>query len=148
MHVALDTNVLAYASGVNDFERKRIANAVLKKLPPDSTFIPVQALGELFHALLTKAGLSAVSAKTIVLKWWDQYSVLETSAAVLLAAMELSADHRLRIWDAIMIAAAASAGCRVLLSEDLQDGFTWSGVTVVNPFAKIPNDLLTEALNP
>lgn len=148
MHVALDTNVLAYASGLNDFERKRIANAVLKKLPPESTFIPVQALGESFHVLLTKAGLSGVSAKTIVLKWWDQYSVLETSAAVLLAAMELSADHRLRIWDAIMIAAAASAGCRVLLSEDLQDGFTWNGVTVVNPFAKSPNDLLTEALNP
>jgi len=148
MHVALDTNVLAYASGINDFERKQIANAVLKKLPPDSTFIPVQALGELFHVLLAKAGLSAVDAKTIVLKWWDQYSVLETSAAVLLAAMELSADHRLRIWDAIMIAAAASAGCRVLLSEDLQDGFTWNGVTVVNPFAKSPNDLLMEVLNP
>ncbi len=148
MHVALDTNVMAYASGINDFERKQIANAILKKLPPDSTFIPVQALGELFHVLLTKAGLSAVSAKTIVLKWWDQYSVLETSAAVLLAAMELSADHRLPIWDAIMIAAAASAGCRVLLSEDLQDGFTWNGVTVVNPFANDPNDLLTEALNP
>ena len=26
-------------------------------------------------------------------------------------------------------------GFRLLLSEDLQDGFTWRGVTVANPFA-------------
>ena len=27
------------------------------------------------------------------------------------------------------------AGCRLLLSEDLHEGFTWAGVTVVNPFS-------------
>ncbi|WP_205963481.1 PIN domain-containing protein [Roseicella aquatilis] len=30
---------------------------------------------------------------------------------------------------------AAEAECRLLLSEDIQDGFTWRGVTVRNPFA-------------
>ncbi|TIP50920.1 MAG: PIN domain-containing protein, partial [Mesorhizobium sp.] len=35
--------------------------------------------------------------------------------------------------------------CRLLLSEDLQDGFTWGGVTVVNPFAS-PRHALLDAL--
>ena len=39
-------------------------------------------------------------------------------------------------------AVAADAGCRLLLSEDLQDGFTWRGVTVVDPFADKPHPLL------
>ena len=45
------------------------------------------------------------------------------------------------------MAAAASAGCRLLLSEDLHDGFTWNGVTVINPFVPEPNALLAELLD-
>ena len=49
-------------------------------------------------------------------------------------------------WDAVILSAAADASCRLLLSGDLQDGFTWSGVTVANPFAKRPHPLLTALL--
>ena len=146
MRIALDTNVLAYAGGLNDSERRTKAVTLLAKLAQDSILIPVQALGELFHVLVTKAGVSGAVAKTTVLKWRDQYSLIETSQTVLLAALELSTEHRLRIWDSIMIAAAASADCRLMLSEDLQNGFTWHGVTVANPFSKTPHELLTEAL--
>ena len=146
MRVALDTNVLAYAIGLNDAARKNAADELLRKLPPENVFLPVQALGELFHVLVTKAKVKSAGAKIIVLKWCDQYPLVETSQAVLLAAMELASEHHLRIWDAIMMSAAASAECRVLFSEDLQHGFTWNGVTVVNPFAKKPHELLAEAM--
>ncbi|HZC22176.1 MAG TPA: VapC toxin family PIN domain ribonuclease, partial [Candidatus Binatia bacterium] len=49
-------------------------------------------------------------------------------------------------WDAIILSAAAEAGCRLLLSEDLQAGFTWNGVTVANPFAAKKHELLAELL--
>jgi predicted nucleic acid-binding protein len=52
----------------------------------------------------------------------------------------------LRIWDAVILAAAASAGCRLLLSEDMQEGFTWNGVTVTNPFSAKKHRLLEELL--
>ena len=42
---------------------------------------------------------------------------------------------------------AAQAGCRLLLSEDLQEGFTWGAVTVVNPFSSQRHALLN-ALSP
>ena len=35
---------------------------------------------------------------------------------------------------------------RLLLSEDLQDGFTWRGVTVANPFSASPHPLLAGLL--
>lgn len=55
MKVAVDTNVLAYAEGINDAAKKDIALDVLQTLLPESTFIPVQALGELFAVLVRKA---------------------------------------------------------------------------------------------
>jgi predicted nucleic acid-binding protein len=57
-------------------------------------------------------------------------------------AYELSVRHDIHIWDAIVLSAAASANCRLLLSEDLQTGFTWSGVTVANPFSEPKHALL------
>lgn len=64
----------------------------------------------------------------------------------MLAATDLALDHGLAIWDAVIFAAAAEVGCRLLLSEDLQDGFTWRGVSVVNPFAERRHPLLDAAL--
>ena len=73
------------------------------------------------------------------------FPLIDTSSSVLLAAMALAKDHQLGIWDAVMLSAAADAACRLLLSEDLQEGFTWRGVTVTNPFVS-PRHPLLEAL--
>jgi hypothetical protein len=40
----------------------------------------------------------------------------------------------------------AAGRCRLLLSEDLQEGFTWSGVTVTNPFSTSRHPLLEAML--
>jgi predicted nucleic acid-binding protein len=69
--------------------------------------------------------------------------LIETSAEVLFGAADLATDHQLSIWDAVILSAAAEGGCRLLLSEDLQEGFTWNGVTVTNPFAPKRHELLT-----
>jgi predicted nucleic acid-binding protein len=45
-----------------------------------------------------------------------------------------------------MLAVAAEGSCRLLLSEDLQDGFSWRGVTVANPFAAVRHPLLAAML--
>jgi predicted nucleic acid-binding protein len=58
----------------------------------------------------------------------------------------LACDHQFEIWDALIVSTAAEAKCRLLLSEDLHDGFVWRGLTVVNPFAKRRNPLLDAVL--
>jgi predicted nucleic acid-binding protein len=147
MRVALDSNFLLYSTGINDPQRAGTARDVLDRLSPDHTFIPVQVLGEVFRVLTRKAKLDPAVARTVVVELRDAYPLLETTPAILLAALDLSVDHQVSIWDGVIVACAAAADCRLLLSEDLQDGFTWQGLTVVNPFAKKPNDLLTAAFN-
>jgi predicted nucleic acid-binding protein len=142
MNIAIDTNILAYAEGVNGAQRKLAALDLIRRLPEESTLLPVQTLGELFFVLVRKAGRSRDAARLAVLSWGDAFPLVETSSCVLMAAMDLAADHQLGWWDAVILSAAADAQCRLLLSEDLQDGFTWSGVTVTNPFSPSPHPLL------
>lgn len=146
MRLAVDTNVLAYAEGVNGPVRKEAALAITGRLPSDSTLVPVQVLGELYRVLVGKAAWPAKRARIAILSWQDTFPLIETSPSILVAALDVAADHGLSIWDAIILAAAAEAGCRLLLSEDMQEGFTWGGVTVVNPFAAKKHELLAGVL--
>ena len=144
--VAIDTNILANAEETNGPAMKKAALAVMEKLSPDSTLIPVQALGELFTVLVKKAGRSRQRAREAVLSWSDSFPLIETSSSVMLAALDLTTKHRLGWWDAVILSAAADARCRLLLSEDLHDGFTWGGVTVTNPFRSPRHPLLDRIL--
>ena len=146
MRVALDTNILAYAEGVNGPALKRKALEIVEKLPEGAALLPVQTLGELFNLLVRKAQRTPAHARKAILSWRDAFPLVETSAEVMLAAADLATDHRLGNWDAVIVSAAAEAGCRLLLSEDLQDGFTWKGVTVTNPFSTPKHELLTALL--
>jgi predicted nucleic acid-binding protein len=146
VRVALDTNILAYAEGVNGTFMQKAALELVESLPEGSTVLPVQTLGELFNLLVRKAGRSAAKARSSILSWRDAFPLVETSAAVMLAAADLAKDHHLSIWDAVIFSASAEAGCRLLLSEDLHDGFIWRGVTVTNPFAKAKHPLLMALL--
>lgn len=136
MRVALDTNVLAYAEGVNGPERRQAALQVVRELAGDEVILPIQAVAELFTVLTRKARWPAAQARAAARQWIDSYTVFDTTAAVLADAMELAVAHHLARWDAVILAAAAQAECRLLLSEDMQDGFVWRGVTVRNPFPK------------
>ncbi len=49
-------------------------------------------------------------------------------------AIEIHERFQLRYWDALIVATAKMSGCVRLVSEDLNDGQDYSGVTVVNPF--------------
>lgn len=134
MRVALDSNILVYAHGVDGAAMRRKALDVLDALPDDDVVLPAQALGEIFNVLVRKAQWGREKARAAVLEWRDSYPIVDTSGTVLARAIDLSAEHRLSIWDAVILSASAESGCRLLLSEGLQAGFTWQGVTVVNPF--------------
>jgi predicted nucleic acid-binding protein len=142
MRVALDTNILVYAEGASGAPMQALARELIRRLPPGSTALPAQALGELFNVLVRKAGRSRDAARDAILKWQDDFAVIETSAAVMVAAADLAADHGLSIWDSIILSAAAEGRCRLLLSQDLQEGFTWNGVTVTDPFSPARHRLL------
>jgi predicted nucleic acid-binding protein len=147
MRVAFDTNVLAYAEGVNGISMRNAALEWMDRLPRNSVVLPVQTLGELFQVLVRKAGRSPGEARLAIVSWRNAFAVVETSAGAMLAATDLVVNHQFGLWDAVILCVAAEADCHLLLSEDMQDGFIWQGVTIVNPFKNAKHPLLKALLN-
>ena len=142
MRIALDTNILAYAEGVGDKLRCSSAIHLLEKLPPEMILLPAQTLGELFRVLTGKAGREPGISREAIMSWADSFEVADSSWTAFQSAMDLAVDHQFQIWDSLIMAVAAENRCRLLLSEDLQSGFTWRGITVLNPFASPSSPLL------
>jgi predicted nucleic acid-binding protein len=145
MRVAIDTNILAYAEGVGDAARRDATMDLLTRLPPEYVLLPVQVLGELFRVLTGKAKCSPDMARARILQWADSFEVTDSTWSAFQSAFDLTADHGLQIWDALILAVTAENRCRILLTEDMQHGFTWRGVTVVNPY-RIPSHPLLSSL--
>lgn len=133
MSIALDTNILAYAEGVNGDERRALTRSLLF-IYPEPILIPAQALAELFFVLTRKARRTPEQARQSVSHWTAAASVQDTSEAVLAEAMELVVSHQISWWDAVILAASVQGGAKTLWSEDMHDGFVWRGLTVKNPY--------------
>ena len=101
----------------------------------ERTFVlPAQVMAELRHVLCIKLVLSGDVANQRLERWFDAAEIIATDAKVLEGAFSLAAKHGIQTYDAIILSAAAQAGCDTLYSEDMQHGFVWRRVEVVNPF--------------
>ena len=146
MRVALDTNVLAYAEGVGDERRCSPAILLVERLSSNVVVLPAQTLGVLSRVLTGKAKRSAEQAREAVLGWADSFAVADSTWFAFQSALDLTVDHELPIWDALVLAVAAENRCRLLLSEDFHNGSTWRGLTMVNPSISSPSPLLASLL--
>ena len=107
---------------------------MVQRLPKETVIVPIQVLGELFNVLVKKLRWRAIDVSEEIIIWTEAFSIAQTSSAAFFRAMELAANHHFQIFDAMILATAAEAGCSLLLTEDMHEGFTWNGVTVTNPF--------------
>jgi predicted nucleic acid-binding protein len=67
----------------------------------------------------------------VALSAWDPQA---TDFLVLQLGMQVQSRHGLSWWDSLIVAAAHRQGCGTLLTEDLQHGAVYAGVTVLDPF--------------
>ncbi|MES1241390.1 MAG: PIN domain-containing protein [Acidobacteriota bacterium] len=130
----IDSNVLLYADDRNagpkrDRARSLISAAMLAR----TGVLSLQVLQEYFSVATKKLGLSAEAARRKV-ALVSRLDVVILGVQDVLAAIDLHRLHGFSIWDALVIRAALNAGCRVLYSEDLQDGRRIEGLEIVNPF--------------
>jgi predicted nucleic acid-binding protein len=159
--VAIDTSFFVYAQSVGfspgdrvpglprDRRKVEIAMALLPRLArPGVVVTPAQVLGELFTVLVRKAGRPAAAARAAVLAWRGVSAVQPTTEAVLLDAFDLAAERGLQVWDAVVVAAAAEAGCAFLMVEDaaVRRLGAHRGVQMVDPFAEDLPPLLAARL--
>jgi predicted nucleic acid-binding protein len=138
MRFAIDSNIVLYAEGLNDTERRDIARRLLLGLEGLPIIIPLQVLGETLNVMIRKGKIEPRKAIAILKPWRSLYTLQATTPAILEDAFELVANHAFAIWDAIILAASSFAGAEMLFSEDMQNGFIWKGTTIANPFLPYP----------
>jgi predicted nucleic acid-binding protein len=135
---ALDSNILIYAEGGNDAHRRELAHQIIGAVVPNQILVPIQTASETMNWLIKKAKLDADVAALKVNWWLEKFPTQSTSVEVFEGATELCIAHQFQFFDSIILAAAWVGDAQILLSEDMQDGFKWRGVTVVNPFLEKP----------
>jgi predicted nucleic acid-binding protein len=139
----LDTNILVYSIDGFDRRKHELAAAIIDAAVNLDCPIALQAVGEFYAAatkkLLVKPRDALVHARELL----AAFETFSYSANAMRRGLEETARRRLSLWDAVLLASAAEAGCTVLLSEDMQDGMQFGSMTIVNPFG--PDGLTNKA---
>ncbi len=143
MRVALDINILAYLAGVSrsaedDGKVARVRDLVERLARSATLLAPTQTLGELF-VVLRRGGTPPEQARDIVLRYAEAFTPSPSEERTVVAALDLTVNHKFQFWDALIVTSAVDAGCQLLLSEDMQDGFVVRGLTITNPLAAKPH---------
>lgn len=142
--IFVDTNVLVYDRDERDAGKHASAQAWLRQLwrSPGLGVVSGQVLGEFYWTVTKKLspGMPVEQARRYartLLAWTfvpiDQSAIGE--------AWSVQDRFGFSFWDALVVASARLGRCRVLLSEDLQDGQDLDGLVVVNPFAHDPGEV-------
>jgi len=129
-----DTNILVYADDKRARKKQsRAIDLVAEHRHNGTGVVSLQVLQEYFVTVTRKLDVDSTLARRKV-EILSEFDVVAPEVADILAAIDL---HRLRgfsFWDALVVRSAKQAGCRILLSEDFQDGREIDGLRVVNPF--------------
>ena len=130
----VDTNILVYALDHRNAEKHKVARHVLNRLRHGSGVIALQALNELCNVASRKRPELRPAAEVYAIGALDALTVVVAKPEDLREALEAQQLHRLPFWDAILWATVRRSGCKVLLTEDFQDGRALGGTIFRNPF--------------
>ncbi len=131
----LDTNVFAYAYQFNDRAKQRVAQELVEAALVGKFVISVQVLSELASTLLHKASPAATpDAVTAILDRLSPIKLVVSDRELVRRAVEARKAYGIHFYDGMIVAAAERAGCQRILSEDLNAGQEYFGVSVSNPF--------------
>jgi len=126
-----DSNILIYAFST-DARRGRALAAIA-----GGGVISVQVLNEFTSVLRRKQkqDWSVIEAALNSLRFRFP-DIVPLTVDTYAAALGFARDHGLGFYDALIVAAAAGAGCDTLYSEDMQHRRVIAGLTIRNPFVE------------
>ena len=135
--VFVDTNILLYAISTHpsEAEKNQKARAILSG--SDLVF-SVQVLQEFYVQATrpTRTDPLTHEEATALIQYWLRHRIIPITVQVMQDALDIMKRYQTSYWDAAILAAAASARCSDLLSEDLNPGQSYNSVRVINPFLK------------
>ena len=127
--VFFDTNVVAYFASTDAAKAKR-SDELLRV----GGFVSVQVLNEFASVARRKYGLPWASIRIVLAAVRSTCRVASLTLTTHELGVAVAERHQLNIYDGMIVAAAQLAGCRVLYSEDMQDGMVIEKLTIRNPY--------------
>lgn len=131
-----DTNILVYAFDTEEPEKQAIAQRLVAETP--LIVLSAQVLGEFYWTATRKLPqpLPRDQARSVV-EWFSYMTVVAINDDLVRSAIALSDLASIAYWDALIVKAASSSGCSLLLTEDLNHGQVIDGVRIENPFLQL-----------
>jgi predicted nucleic acid-binding protein len=142
----VDSNVLVYALVRDPAEKHRVAADLMIRAMTLDAVLCAQALAEFLNVIRRKQPSHFDAARAQAERWATVFTVADTSAEHVLRAGAFAARHRLQLCDSLIWQVARSSHAAFFLSEDLQDGLSIDGMTVLNPFNPGNRERLREIL--
>ena len=132
--VFLDTSIFIYQLDKRDPGKQRTCRELVREhASQGQAVVSTQILQEFYVSATGKLRLDALFVKNIM-RTLENMEVVTVGADLIHEAIDTSVQHKLSFWDALVIAAAQSANCRLLYSEDMNAGQTVRNVKITNPF--------------
>ena len=125
-----DTNVLLYLLS-GEFEKADRAEALIAS----GGIISVQVLNEFASIASRKLAMRIPEIQEVLSTIRAVCTVVPLDVATHELGLEVAERQRLSICDAMIVAAALKSECRVLYTEDFNDGQKIDRLTISNPFA-------------
>lgn len=132
--IFLDTNFFVYLFNKSESEKRYQCQQILLSANSSIQFsLSTQVLNEFATVMLNKFNMSAIVLKGIMDDMYE-YEVIETNVNIIRNAIDIKVLNQLSFWDSLIISAAKSANCSILITEDMNDGQLVEGVKIQNPF--------------
>lgn len=145
MRFTVDSNILVYAVDRGTPEKHRVASDLMIRAAMLDVVLTAQALGEFVNVIRRKHPAHLSHAIEQAGRWAVLFPTIPTSAEHIIAGGRIADHHRLQFWDCVIWQAARSSQAGYFFSEDMQDGLSIDGMTIVNPFNPA-NEVLVEEL--
>ena len=135
----VDTNVLVYLFDADAPEKQARAKQILELDGVGGDLVlSTQVLQEFYVTVTRKLETPVAPREALELtRLLSALYVVQTDTQMILDAIVFSQRHVISLWDGLILQAALQAGCKRLLTEDLQDGWTVQGLRIENPFREI-----------
>jgi predicted nucleic acid-binding protein len=133
----LDTNIFVYQLDAADPRKQAVAQGLVRDaLLTQDACISFQVVQECLNVITTKARvpLSAADAQSYLDAVLTPLVQVGASTPLYRRALDLRMHWQFSFYDALIVAAALSAGCHRLLTEDLQHGQQIETLLIENPF--------------
>jgi predicted nucleic acid-binding protein len=131
----IDTNILIYALDPAEPGKRATSVDLLRWTIANHTLaLSPQNLNECHKVLTQRRRLVPPDAARSYLTHLMPWCIAPLDARTTAKAWAVQDEAGLAWWDALLVASALMAGCKLFISEDMQDGRLISGMRIVNPF--------------